>query len=53
MQQRSWGKGTEALLVCPLPCVQAGSGGATQYGQQRGGGVSKEVMERVQVGSYL
>ena len=29
--------------------LQAGSGGATQYGQQRGGGVSKDVMERVQV----
>ena len=26
-----------------------GGQGATQYGQQRGGGVSKEVMERVQV----
>lgn len=26
-----------------------GGGGATQYGQQRGGGVSQEVMERVQV----
>lgn len=33
--------------------TQAGSGGATQYGQQRGGGVSKEVMERVQVGGRL
>ncbi len=27
----------------------AGDGAATQYGQQRGGGVSKEVLERVQV----
>ncbi len=38
-----------AEIAARVAGTQAGSGGATQYGQQRGGGVSKDVMERVQV----
>ncbi|KAI7842747.1 hypothetical protein COHA_003675 [Chlorella ohadii] len=37
-----------AEIAARVAGTQAGSGGATQYGQQRGGGVSKDVMERVQ-----
>ena len=54
---RAWRPPAARLVPAELPCTpalclhsQTGSGGATQYGQQRGGGVSKEVMERVQVG---